>query len=158
LPAAELFATYGLPGLFLVTALSGSVVPLPSEALLAALIWKGQGLALAVVVATAGNTLGAATLFWLGGRLARGEGAGRLACWLHHRTGLDGPRIERARAGLRRFGPAALLLTWLPIAGDAVVIAAGFAGVSWTSFAVFATLGKAVRFAVVAGSVFAALS
>lgn len=157
MPELDLLATYGLPGLFLVTALSGSVVPLPSEALLAALIWNGEGLALAVAVATLGNTLGAATLFWLGGRLARGEGEGALGRWLHRRAGVDGPRIERARAGLRRWGPPALLLTWLPIVGDAVVIAAGFAGVSWRAFVVFASLGKAARFAVVAATVFAAL-
>lgn len=157
MPDLDLLATFGLPGLFLVTALSGSVVPLPSEALLAALIWKGEGLALAVAVATLGNTLGAATLFWLGSRLARGEGDGPLGRWLERRAGVKGPRVERARAGLRRWGPPALLLTWLPIVGDAVVIAAGFAGVSWPSFVVFAGLGKAARFAVVAATVFAAV-
>jgi membrane protein YqaA with SNARE-associated domain len=149
---------FGLPGLFVVTLLAGSVVPLPSEAVLAGLIWQGETPATAVAVATVGNTLGAATLFWLGGRFARGGTGGRIFRWLERRTGVDGPRIERARAGLRRWGPPAMLLTWLPVVGDAIVVAAGFAGVPWPAFALFAGLGKALRFAVVAATTVAAVT
>jgi membrane protein YqaA with SNARE-associated domain len=152
------FLAFGLPGLFVVALLAGSVVPLPSEALLAGLIWQGQAPATAVVVATLGNTLGAATLFWLGGRLARGSAGGRFFRWLERRTGVDGPQIERARARLGRWGSPAMLFTWLPFVGDVIVVAAGFAGSSWTAFVIFAGLGKALRFAVVAATAAAAVT
>ena len=152
----ELLSTYGLPGLFVVTALSGSVVPLPSEALLAALIVHGESLGPVVLVATVGNTLGAATLFWLGGRLGRGGAGGRVFRFLERRARLDAERVERARAQVRRWGAPAMLLSWLPFVGDAMVIAAGFAGISWPSFVLFAGLGKAARFVVVAAACAAA--
>ncbi len=150
-------ATYGLPGLFVMALLAGSVVPLPSDALLAALVYGGEPVIPAVAVATVGNVLGAITLFWLGGLVAAGKG-GAIGRWWKRRTEKDPAGMEKARARLARWGAPALLLSWLPIVGDAVVIAAGLVGMRRTPFLFWVTTGKTLRFATVALSALAATS
>ncbi len=59
MPALE---AWGLPGLFLAALLAGSVFPVPSEGVLAALVYAGVPAAWTVLVATVGNVLGASTL------------------------------------------------------------------------------------------------
>lgn len=154
-PAA--LASYGLPGLFVLAFLAGSVVPLPSDALLAAMIFRGEPFVISVAVATVGNTLGAATLFWLGAQVANGRG-GPLGRWLKRRTEKDPVGTERARARVARWGAPALLMSWMPIVGDAVVIAAGIAGVGRWSFLLYTTTGKTIRFTAVALTALAAAS
>ena len=62
----------GLLGLFLASFLAGSVLPFPSEGVLAALVGQGQSVGLVVGVATAGNVLGAITLYGMGWGIERG--------------------------------------------------------------------------------------
>jgi len=149
-------AAWGLPGLFIAAMLAGSVVPMPSEALLGAVIHGGVPPVTAVAVATVGNVLGALSLYLLGLWAARG-GGGRLGRWASRRLSREGPRLERAQRRLRAWGPPMLLLSWLPIVGDAFVLAAGFAGVRTVPFLVFTTLGKGLRYTFVAVSVMTAL-
>jgi len=150
------FTAWGLPGLFLVAMLAGSIVPMPSEALLVAVIAGGVSPVAAVSVATVGNVLGALSLYLLGRWGARG-GGGRLEQWLARRTALEAPRLERARLRLRRWGAPVLILSWLPIVGDAFVLAAGLVGVRGAPFLVFTTVGKGLRYAFVAVSAVTAL-
>lgn len=143
-------AAFGLPALFAVALLAGSIVPLPSEAVLVALIAGGVDWSTATAVATAGNLLGAWTLYWLGGVLVQRPGGvvQRWAAWVSSRT--DHTRSERALAWLRRWGPGLLLLSWLPVVGDLLVFAAGTVGIRRLPFLVLTGMGKAVRFAAVA--------
>ena len=149
-------ATWGLPGLFLVAMLAGSVVPMPSEALLGAVIHGGVSPVAAVTVATVGNVLGALSLYMLGLWVARG-GGGRLGRWASRRMSREGPRLARAQQRLRTWGAPLLVLSWLPVVGDAFVLAAGFVGVRTLPFLVFTTLGKALRYTFIAVSVMTAL-
>jgi membrane protein YqaA with SNARE-associated domain len=144
------FATWGLPGLFLAALLAGSVVPMPSEAVLAFVLHAGVPPSSAVAVATLGNVLGAGSLYLLGAWAPRGG-------WAARRLRLQQPRLLRAQQRLRRWGPALLLLSWLPLLGDAFVLAAGFAGVRALPFLVFTALGKGMRYTLVAVSVMTAL-
>jgi membrane protein YqaA with SNARE-associated domain len=149
-------AAWGLPGLFFVALLSGSVVPLPSEAVLVALVGGGVPIAPSVAAATSGNVLGAATLYWLGGAVAAGRG-GRPGRAHLARLSRDPERFDRARARLRRWGAPLLLFTWLPIVGDLFVVAAGFAGVRLVPFLIYTAIGKAARFSAVATAAAAAI-
>lgn len=149
-------AAWGLPGLFVVAMLAGSIVPMPSEALLVAVISGGVSPTVAVTVATVGNVLGALSLYLLGRWVARG-GEGRLGRWVARRSAREGPRLERARERLRRWGAPILVLSWLPIVGDAFVLAAGLVGVRSAPFVVFTTLGKGLRYLFVAVSVMTAV-
>ncbi len=93
-----------------------------------------------VLVATAGNFLGACTTFWLARQAAR-RLTGDTPAGRHH---------PRAAALLTRFGQPALLLSWVPLVGDAIVVVAGAIGVPFRSFSAWVIAGKAARYAAVA--------
>jgi membrane protein YqaA with SNARE-associated domain len=139
----------GLLGLFLVALAAGSIFAAPSEAALVGVLLGGAAPALAVGVATAGNLLGAITVFAIGRGVRRGLGA-----WLERRLSPSSPsaraRLSRAKALIERRGAAVLLLSWVPVAGDALVLAAGVAKVRWAGFLLFTALGKAGRYVAVA--------
>jgi membrane protein YqaA with SNARE-associated domain len=145
-----------LPGLFLAAVLAGSIVPMPSEALLVAVLSGGVSPVAAVTVATVGNVLGALSLYGMGRWGAR-SGEGRLQRWLARRAAREAPRLERARLRLGRWGAPMLLLAWLPFVGDAFVLAAGLVGVRVLPFLVFTTVGKGLRYVFVAVSAMTAL-
>lgn len=90
-----------------------------------------------VVVATIGNVLGACTTYWL----AR-------AAMAVARPG--GTTARRAAALLGRYGPPALLLSWVPLIGDVLVCLAGAARVPVWTFVAWTTIGKASRYIAVA--------
>lgn len=145
MPDPATLLSLGLLGLFLAAFMAGSIVPFASEVVLVALVQAGANPALAVCVATAGNVLGAVTLYLIGAAIARGG-----ARWLGprlRRLGAGGPAAEeRARARIERWGAVGLLLSWVPIAGDAFVLGAGLVGIRWRWFLGCVTLGKAGRY------------
>ncbi|WP_309243007.1 YqaA family protein [Hyalangium versicolor] len=156
IPDPVTLAAWGLPGVFVVAMLAGSIVPMPSEALVAAVIVGGVSPVAVVSVATVGNVLGALSLYLLGRWVARG-GGGFLGRWVSRRSAREGPRLERARERLRTWGSPILVLSWLPVVGDGFVLAAGLVGVRVAPFLVFTTLGKALRYCFVAVSAMAAM-
>lgn len=93
-----------------------------------------------VAVATLGNVLGACTTYWLGRRGAEA---------LERRAAAP---LSATRAGrlLQRYGQPALLLSWVPLIGDALVAAAGAVRIPWLPFVLWVTVGKAVRYIAVA--------
>lgn len=149
MPDLTPLSSRGLPGLFVAAFAAGSVLPLPSEAVLAALVYAGGPTGAAVGVATLGNVLGALTL-WAPARWAVTSPQGPLARWSARRREGEGERLRRALALLRRYGAPALLLSWLPVVGDAFVLAAGVARVRLVPFLLCVTLGKGLRYLAVA--------
>ena len=102
----------GLPALFVVCLLSATLLPMGSEPALFALVKANPELFwIALVVATAGNTLGGVINY------AMGLGAKRA---------FTRERETRWFAWLQRFGPKTLLLSWLPIIGDPLCALAGW--------------------------------
>ncbi len=57
---------------------------------------------------------------------------------------------EKAVYWLQRFGPVALLLSWMPVIGDLLCLLAGWLRLSWWPVVFFLCLGKALRYIVVA--------
>ena len=130
-------------GLFALSFLAATVLPLGSEAALAALVGvRGQIIA-PVLVATAGNVLGSCTTYWLGRKTA--------GTFVRRR----GPTKKEERAAwlLRRYGGPALLLSFLPVIGDALVAIAGATGLSPRVFLFWVIAGKGLRYAAVAWAV-----
>ncbi len=137
----SLLASYA--GLFVLSFLAATVLPLSSEVALAALVGLRGQLVAPVLVATVGNVLGACTTYWLGRRAARAI-AGRR----------ETTRKEaRAARLLRHYGGPVLLLSWVPILGDALVALAGVTRMPFGAFLFWVTLGKGLRYAVVAWTV-----
>ena len=120
--------------------LAATVLPLGSEPALFATVLRGYPLLTATAVATLGNVLGACTTYWLALRAARAL----------ERRGT--PPFDHSRAGrlVRRFGQPAILLSWVPLIGDALVAAAGVVRMPFFPFLIWLTIGKAARYVVVA--------
>lgn len=122
---------------------AATVLPLASEVPLALLVRAHGTLWLPVVVATAGNYLGACTTYWV----ARGA----IVAWRRKRSREQAPSraLERARTLMMKWGPMALVLSWVPVLGDALVATAGVVGIPFTTASVWLILGKFARYLVV---------
>lgn len=131
--------------LFIWSFLAATVLPLSSELALVALVSADDHLVLPVMVATAGNYLGACTTYWLG-RRARHVLEPRISAQ---------PQRERAVKLLRRWGQPALLLSWVPLLGDALVVVAGSLAVPFGAFSLWVVMGKGLRYLVVAWAAYA---
>ncbi|HHM04632.1 MAG TPA: DedA family protein [Gammaproteobacteria bacterium] len=128
---------YGLWALFVSAFVSSTLLPGGSEVVLLALAAAGGwSTATLLLVASAGNALGGMTSWGLGRYLAWRFPARRWEA--SHQT---------AVARLRRFGAPVLLLSWLPLVGDPLCLAAGWLRVSWWVALVFIALGKGARYA-----------
>lgn len=128
---APFSATNGLIGLFIGSFLAATLLPGGSEALFFVLVTQHPDRALsALALATLGNTLG-------------GMSSYALAFILPQKISPD------KTAMLRRYGPSALALAWLPLIGDAMAVAAGWLRLSWWRCALWMLLGKGLRYAVI---------
>lgn len=90
------------------------------------------------MLATVGNTLGALINFALG----RGIEHYRDRSWFP----VTQVRYEAACDQFNRYGVWALLLSWFPVLGDPLTIAAGALRVSTVRFLLLTGLGKAIRY------------
>ncbi len=124
--------------LFVASFLAATILPLASEVPLAMVVRRHGDVLLPVAIATLGNYLGACTTYGL----ARAAG-GRLGS-------PSASNSPRAFALFERYGAPALLLSWVPIIGDAIVLLAGFARVRFLPFSLWTAIGKAARYATVA--------
>ncbi|HAK33783.1 MAG TPA: DedA family protein [Pantoea sp.] len=125
-----------LASLFGSSFLSATLLPGSSEALLIALLVAKKASVFGLIVAASvGNTLGGITNIFLG-RLLPLKRQGR---W--HDTAIT---------WLRRLGPAALLLSWLPVIGDLLCVLAGWMRFAWLPVLLFLAVGKTLRYIVIA--------
>ena len=125
-----------LLSLFASSFLSATILPGNSEVVLVAmLLAKVSQPWWLVVIATMGNSLGGLTNVILG-RFFPQRKASR---WQ-----------ERATSWLKRYGAAALLLSWMPVIGDLLCILAGWLRLSWGPVLFFLCLGKALRYVALA--------
>ncbi len=123
--------------------IAATLFPASSEAVLVGLLASGTGHPVPlVIVATAGNTLGA-VVNWLCGRsLAQYRGRS----WFP----ADGQQLARAERWFTRFGLPSLLFTWLPVVGDALTVIAGLLHVPLRWFVPLVALGKGARYVILA--------
>lgn len=142
-----------LLALFAWSFLAATVLPLSSEAPLAVCVRSYEQVALPVLVATAGNYLGACTTYWIARRAAQALGRGQAADW---GQAAEESRGRRGARLLRRFGPPVLLLSWVPILGDALVALAGAVRTPFGAFSLWVALGKGIRYAAIAWAASAA--
>ena len=117
--------------------LAATILPLASEVPLALVVRRHGDVLIPVAVATLGNFLGACTTYGL----ARAAAA---------KLAPSATRPPRALALFERYGAPSLLLSWVPVIGDAIVALAGAARVSFTAFSIWTLIGKAARYGAVA--------
>ncbi len=138
----QFFASPGYPGLFVLSFLASTLLPVGSEWLVAAMLLNRHEPVAVTAVAAVGNTLGACTTWAVG--IAGGP-------FLIDRVlRIDPAARERAGRFYRRYGVWSLLLSWLPIVGDPLCLAAGILRVGFGRFLLFVFAGKLARYAAVA--------
>jgi membrane protein YqaA with SNARE-associated domain len=125
-----------LSGLFVSAFLSSTLLPGSSEVVLAALVANAPELFWpAIAVATVGNTLGGLTSYALGRLVPQ-------------------PKTRpRALEFAQRYGVAVLLLSWLPVIGDALCVASGWLRHDVILATVAIAVGELARYVVLAAAV-----
>lgn len=142
----------GLPAIFVISLVSATLLPMGSEPavfgyvhLTPHMFWP------AILVATLGNTLGGAITY------AMGAGAESLwQRWRHPHAALPAPSDSPAggrwhaltTTWFRRFGPPALLLSWLPGVGDPLCAVAGWLKLPFWPSLCYMAIGKFLRYVV----------
>jgi membrane protein YqaA with SNARE-associated domain len=120
-----------LATLFAMSFAAATLVPLPSEAALFAYVHiYPDRAALAVAIATAGNTAGGMTSYALGRLVPQKD-------------------LQYLNA-VQRHGAPALLFAWLPLVGDALCVAAGWLRIHWAAALGFMATGRLARYLAVA--------
>lgn len=138
----ELLTNHGLLSLFLLSFCASTLLPLGSEWLLAALLLDGFNPLNTVLIATLGNSLGAATNYLLG----RWGGD-----WLNRKLlRIDRQQQQRAEHWFNRYGSWSLLFSWLPVIGDPLCLVSGSLQTPLLRFSLLVTSGKGLRYVSVA--------
>jgi membrane protein YqaA with SNARE-associated domain len=139
-----------LIGLFLAAFAAATVVPAQSESVLVALLLAGDRSAMLLLgVATAGNVLGAVVNWGLGRFLTRFVD--------RHWFPVTAQSLHRSQDRYARYGWPSLLLSWVPVIGDPITIAAGLMREPLWRFLIVVTAAKGGRYLVLVSGV-AALS
>ena len=121
--------------------------------MLIAMVRSSGDLIAPVLTATGGNYLGACTTYWLARMVVKRvlsdppdkpvqtDEPSQSAPSRHH---------ARATRLVARFGQPVLLLSWVPLLGDAIVAVAGGVGIGFLPFSGWVIAGKLARYAAVA--------
>lgn len=163
--AALALPKVGLPAVFLISLLSATLLPLGSEPAVFAYVQMAPHMFWpAIVAATVGNTAGGAITY------AMGAGAESVyQAWWDRRhaavappagtspdatktpngqkASVAGGRWHGLTTGwFRRFGPPALLLSWLPAVGDPLCAVAGWLKLPFWPCILYMAIGKCLRY------------
>ncbi|GAB4212204.1 MAG: YqaA family protein [Rhodoferax sp.] len=126
----------GLSTVFVVALVSATLLPMGSEPVVFGLVQLNPHLFWpAVLVATAGNTLGGAISWWMGWASQRAVERYR-----------HSPDHARALDWLQRLGPKACLLAWLPVVGDPLCAVAGWLRLPFWPCLGYMAIGKLARY------------
>ncbi|MBL8510929.1 MAG: DedA family protein [Betaproteobacteria bacterium] len=124
-------AEAGLWGLFVAAFMSATVLPGSSEIALVTVLHQHPEIVwAAIATATVANTLGGMTSYGVG-RLVPNKAEGRAIGWL------------------KRYGTPMLLMSWVPLIGDAICIAAGWLRLPVVSTTLLLAIGKGARYVVI---------
>ncbi|WP_119155444.1 YqaA family protein [Caldimonas tepidiphila] len=127
---------FGLSTVFVVSFVSATLLPMGSEPAVFGLIKLNPEMFWpAILVATVGNTLGGGLTWWMG------FGAEKA----YERVTHHAPE-GRALGWLRRFGPKACLLSWLPVVGDPLCGVAGWLRLPFWPCLAYMAIGKFLRY------------
>jgi membrane protein YqaA with SNARE-associated domain len=129
---------FGLTTLFIASFISATLLPVASEPVLYGLLHLNPELFWsAILVATAGNTLGGVVDWWMG--FEAHHIVDRYAKSKWHAKALD---------WLERMGPKACLLAWLPVIGDPLCAVAGWLRMPFWRCTLYMAIGKLTRYVI----------
>jgi membrane protein YqaA with SNARE-associated domain len=128
---------YGLSSVFLIAFASATLLPLGSEPAVFGLVKLAPHLFWpAILVATAGNTLGGTLSWWMG------YGAHKA----YTRVRPTDATHDKALRWLTRWGAKGCLLSWLPVVGDPLCAVAGWLHLPFWPCVFYMAVGKFLRY------------
>ena len=129
--------------LFLAAFLAATILPAQSELGLAGLLVSGSHNTIVLIaVASVGNTLGA-TINW-------GLGRGIVHFQKNKWFPASPKQLDLVSDWYRKYGRWSLLLSWVPVVGDPITVAAGVLREPFFSFLIIVGVAKTVRYLIVA--------
>lgn len=137
----QFFVDWGYWGMFVAALAAGSILPIGSEVVFVVLLKMGLDPLGCLLSATAGNTLGGMTCYWMG-HLGKRE-------WIHKYLKVDDDKIDRVTRFLRGRGSLMAFFAFLPYVGEAIAIVLGLMRSNvWLTTGAMA-VGKLVRYAAI---------
>ena len=134
----------GYAGLFLAALGAATLLPLQSEVVLVGmLLTERYDLTLTLMVATAGNLLGAMINWWMGRYIEHFQ----KRRWFP----LTPERLHRTQQAYHRWGFWSLLLSWAPFIGDPLTIVAGVMREPLWRFTLIVLVAMGGRYLILAG-------
>ena len=134
---------YGYLGLFLISFLAATLVPLATEFFVVSMPTIGYDVWGVLIVATAGNVLGSITNYYVG----KMGGDFVLSRYIN----IKPETMQRAQTFYGRWGPVALFFSWVPFIGDPLTVLAGTLRLDFRVFLFWVFLGKFLRYILLLG-------
>lgn len=131
---------WGYWGMFLSAFLAGTILPFSSEAILLACVGLGLDPVWSTLATTAGNALGGVTCYWIG-HLGKME-------WIEKYFKVNQKQLDKAARFIHGKGAWMALFSFLPVIGDAILIALGLMRANVWIVSISMTIGKLGRYAV----------
>ena len=137
----EILIHHGSWGMFVAAFLAGSILPFSSEAVMVALLAVGGSPWMLLLMASAGNTLGGVSCYYVG-RIASPE-------WLQRKLRIKEVNMRRAHMLVSRWGAWMGLLCWVPILGDAILVTLGLMRFNPLVTNLIMFVGRTLRYVIV---------
>lgn len=137
----ELVFQTGYAGLFVVSFLAATLVPLGSEVFVVSMALSGYHPGFLFAAATTGNTLGAITNYYVGR-----YGTNFL---FSRYIRVDAGKRQRIENQFQKYGSPVLFFAWVPVVGDPLTVVAGGLNLNLYVFTSWVVLGKAFRYALI---------
>ena len=136
----EIFNNYYV-ALFVLSFLASTLIPLGSEWFVYYLVSVEYNVISIIFIASVGNYLGAAVNYYIGIK-----GSNTI---LHKAIKFNDNQTNKAEEKFKKYGPAILFFSWLPIIGDPLTFTAGLLKYDFKKFTFYVFLGKMTRYVTV---------
>ena len=146
----DFFKDYGYWGMGVLSFLSGSIVPIASEVLLVFFLDLGLNVVWLTLVATFGNTIGGVTCFMIGYLTNKAT--------VQKLFRISDRRMTRADLMIQKYGFWTASLSFVPMIGEALLVALGVMRVDKYKVIAVMAFGKFVRYVLVVASYYGVLN
>lgn len=121
---------------------AASIIPISCEPYFVKLVYDSNTWILVTIIASIANSLGSITTFWIGKKAAE--------ITLKKASEKNTKRYNKAKQIISKYGPASLILAWVPFLGDIVVVVAGALQCNFKHSVIWIVIGKTLRFVLLA--------
>ncbi|MCP5098494.1 MAG: DedA family protein [Chloroflexi bacterium] len=139
----DFFFQFGYLGLFIISFLAASLLPLSSEIFVVGMPALGYSVWWVGIVATVGNFAGALANYYVGKK-------GTDFIFARYFQ-VKQETWDKAERFFGKWGPVALFFSWVPFIGDPLTAVAGAFHINLSVFSFWVILGKGLRYVVLLG-------